>query len=106
MIRKFRNFSPLFLLLVFLLPTIVKLEHHHEDEHHIYKTENEQHYHKFHKKCAICDFEFSIFTLNYEIVELREEKPSGHYYLNYAAQFFSGLSEYSFLLRAPPFFQI
>jgi hypothetical protein len=47
MIRKFKNSITLLLLLVFLLPSIAKLEHHHKK--FIFQAENEKQYHVFHE---------------------------------------------------------
>jgi hypothetical protein len=101
MIRKFKNIVSLFFLLVFLLPSIVKLEHHHE--HFECKAKNEQHYHAFHEKCAVCNFEFSVFSSDFENTVLTREQPSDKYCNSYRSVNYSTLSKYSFLLRAPPF---
>ncbi len=104
MIRKFKNIASLLLLLVFLLPSIVKLEHHHE--HFECKAKNEKHYHVFHEKCAVCNFEFSIFSSDFENIVLSKEQPVAKYCNNYRSVNYSTLSKYSFLLRAPPYRQI
>jgi hypothetical protein len=104
MIRKFKNIASLFLLLVFILPSIVRLEHHHE--HFECKAKNEKHYHVFHEKCAVCNFEFSIFSSDFEKIVLPKEQPVAKYCNNYRSVNYSTLSKYSFLLRAPPYRQI
>ena len=102
--RKFKNISSLLLLLVFLLPSVVKLEHHHENFE--CKAKNEKHYHVYHKKCATCNFEFSVFSLDLENSDLPKEQPLNKYCNNYISVNYSTLSNYSFLLRAPPYKQI
>jgi len=102
--RKFKNISSLLLLLVFLLPSIVKLEHHHE--HFECKAKNEKHYHVFHEKCAVCHFEFSVYSSDFKNIVLPKEQPVVKYCNNYKSVNYSTLSKYSFLLRAPPYSQI
>jgi hypothetical protein len=104
MIRKLKNIASLFLLLVFLFPTIVIIEHHHEQN--TCNAKNEKHYHNLHEKCGICSFEFSLFSSENENIVLLNEKPLDNYFNNYTSLYYSNLSEYSFLLRAPPFIQV
>jgi len=104
MIRKFNNIASLLLLLVFLLPSIVKLEHHHE--HFECKAKNEKHYHVSHEKCAVCCFEFSVFSSDFQNIALLNEQPVAKYCNSYRSVNCSILSKYTFLLRAPPFRQI
>ena len=104
MIRKFKNSIVFLVLLVFLLPTIVKLEHHHE--HFICHAKNERHFHVSVDKCEICNFEFSISISDVECSDLQIETTIDRYTNSY--NFLSSLdfSKYSFLLRAPPVRQI
>ncbi len=104
MIRKFNNITSLLLLLVFLLPSIVKLEHHHE--HVECNAKNEKHKHVFHEKCAVCNFEFSVFSSDLKKIVLTKEQPVAKYCNNYRSVNYSTFSKYSFLLRAPPYRQI
>lgn len=102
--RKYKNIASLLLLLVFLLPSIVKIGHHHE--HFECNAKNEKHYHVFHEKCAICNFEFSVFLSSVKNIQLQKENPFDAYCNNYDSRFNSNLSRFSFLLRAPPDKQI
>ena len=104
MIRNFKNSIIYLVLLVFLLPTIVKFEHHHE--HFVCHAKNEKHYHVAVDKCEICNFEFSISMPGIESSDLQTETPLDSYTNRY--NFLSSLdfSQYSFLLRAPPIRQI
>lgn len=104
MIRKSKNITSLLLLLVFLLPTIVKLEHHHEQV--AFKAINEKQYQVSHEKCAICNFEFSVFFSSVENIDLQKENPFDSYCNNYNSRFNSNPSQFSFSLRAPPYKQI
>jgi len=98
--RKFKNIASLILLMVFLLPSIVKLEHHHK--HFFCNAKNEKHYHDYHERCEICNFEFSVFSAGTKNIDLQKEKPLDNYCNNYHSEYYSNLASYSFLLRAPP----
>jgi len=98
--RKLNNIISVFFLLVFLLPSLVKLEHHHEDFK--CKAINEKHIHVFHEKCVVCNFEFSVFLSNLESIDFRKEKPLEYFCNNYDSADFSNLSQFSFSLRGPP----
>ncbi|HHV86128.1 MAG TPA: hypothetical protein GXX42_10025 [Petrimonas sp.] len=103
-IRKFKNIVSLFLLFVFILPSIVKLEHHHE--HFESKAKNEKHYHVFHEKCAVCDFEFSIFSSDPENIVLPKEQPVTNYFIVITGWLIILHSLNIRFLRAPPYRQI
>ena len=92
------------LLLVLLLPSIVKLEHHHE--HYAYNVTNEKHQPVLQDNCPICNFEFSVFISSNGNTDLQNESPLSFYCNNYNSHHNSNLSQYSFLLRAPPDQQI
>ena len=100
MIMRFKKAASLLFLLIFLLPSIVKLEHHHE--HFECKVKNEKHYHSLHERCAICNFEFSVFLSKSENVDLPKDNPLDSYFNNYISQNFSNLAQFSFSLRGPP----
>jgi hypothetical protein len=104
MIRRFKNIISFLLLLVFLLPFIVKVEHHHENFE--CKAQNEKHYHSLHEKCLICNFEFSVFLSKSENIDLQKENPLDNYSSNYNSRYHSNLSLFSFSLRGPPVIQI
>ena len=90
------------LLTVFLLPSLIKLSHHHD--HFDCYAKNENQYHNYHSKCALCNFEFSVFSLDFQITVLKKILPAAEYLNNYNSLIYSVYSKYSFLLRAPPFF--
>lgn len=90
--------------MVFLFPSLVKLEHHHE--HFQCKAKNEKHFHVFHDKCGICNFEFSVFLSSVEKIDLKKENPLDSYCNNYSSRYYSNPSQFSFSLRAPPYKQI
>ena len=94
----------LVLLLVLLLPSIVKLEHHHEQFN--FKAINENQLDVLHNKCLICNFEFSIYIPTFEKIDLPNENALDSYINRYTSKYLSNLSQFSFLLRAPPCSQI
>jgi hypothetical protein len=104
MMRRFKNITSLLLLLVFLLPSIVKVEHHHE--HFECKAKNEKHYHSLREKCLICNFEFSVFLSKSENIDLQKGNPLDNYSNNYNSQNYFNHSLSSFSLRGPPVIQI
>jgi hypothetical protein len=104
MIREFKNIISLLFLSVFLLPSIVKFEHHHDQV--LLKVNNENHIPVFRDKCPICNFEFSVFLSSAENIDLPKEIPLDNYCNNYYSRYNSNLSQFSFLLRAPPDSQI
>jgi hypothetical protein len=87
-------------MLVFLLPLIVKAEHHHERSES--KAKNENHHYILKDKCVICNYEFSVFRPNIGDIAFQKENQSEHFCNNYDSAYFSNLSRLSFLLRAPP----
>lgn len=104
MIGNVKNIASLLLLLVFLLPSLVKLEHHHKRFE--CKSKSGMHYHAFQEKCAVCNFEFSVFSSDFENIVLQKKQPLANYCNHYKSVNYSTLSTYSFLLRAPPDRQI
>ncbi len=83
-----------------MLPSLVKLEHHHEDFK--CKAINEKHIHVHHEKCNVCNFEFSVFLSDIISLDFQKENPLEDLRNNYDSVYFSNLSQYSFSLRAPP----
>jgi hypothetical protein len=100
MIKKYKRAISLFLMMAFLLPSIVKFEHHHP--HFEFKDTSKKQFHAFQEKCSICTFEFAVFLNDVNLIELHKEKPTGFYFNNYYSQYNFSFSRYSFLLRAPP----
>jgi len=99
--RKFNKIASLFLLVAFLLPSVVKMEHQHE--HFSCKAKSEKHFHVFHEKCNVCDFQFSIFTSTAEIFKTDKTEFIVSYINHYGSAIISNYSAFSFSLRAPPF---
>ncbi len=89
------------LLCCFLfVPSIVKLEHHHD--HFECKAKHEKHFHNLHHKCEACDFEFSFFASEPEILYLESDSFIIIEKAGYCSFIFSQQNKYNFLLRAPP----
>jgi hypothetical protein len=87
-----------------MAPTVVKLEHHHDE--FVCTAKHINHFHLYHEKCYICNFEFSFFSLDKESPKI--EKPNfnkpNNILLPYSLP--QGKLKYSTLLRAPPLFAI
>ena len=98
---KLKKIFSLLLVLIFITPTFVKIEHHHDD--FVCSAKNELHFHNYHQICSICSFEFSTFADSNNL-------PFSTYFnflkdkicLFKQVDSFSSFL-YSFLLRAPPF---
>ena len=102
--KKIKNIASLLLLLVFLLPTIVKFEHHHKLLS--IDLKNEKNNTAVQNNCPICNFEFSIFISNVNNFRGQNQYFIDTYFTNYNSRYNSNLSQFSFLLRAPPVIQI
>lgn len=100
MSKKIKGIISFLMVWVFFLPTIIKIEHHHD--HEAYHHEAESHFHTCHEECDICTFEFSIFLE--ERSELISDFPfqPDTYSSLYRAEKNTTHSGYSFQLRAPP----
>ncbi|MFA9389036.1 MAG: hypothetical protein ACERKD_04485 [Prolixibacteraceae bacterium] len=104
MIKKYKIIVAVFLMVVFLMPNIIKLEHHHDT--FVCKAKAEKHFHDHHKKCAVCAYEFSIFSNDFVPIVLSLEQTSFPYFNWYPSLHFLRITDYSFLLRAPPLDEI
>jgi hypothetical protein len=104
MVRKFRNIVSLLLLSLFLIPSIFKHEHQHENVG--CKTKNESHYPNLHEKCVLCNFEFSAFLSWRSEINFQRDNPLYYFCSTYDSVNISNLSQFSFLLRAPPIITI
>ena len=100
MVKRFRTTFALYLVALFLLPAIVKFGHHHT--HFELKDTSERQFQKSQEKCSICTFELTVFFANTDHPELPSERPTDFYFNHYNSQYNFSLSQYSFLLRAPP----
>jgi hypothetical protein len=100
MIRKFKNIISILLLSVFLLPTVVKFEHHHR--HNESYPKNEKHSLVLQDNCPICNFDFSIFLTSIDDIDFQKENHFDNYINNYDSRYNSDFLQFSFSLRAPP----
>jgi hypothetical protein len=91
---------PFFLALLFISPTLVKFEHHHE--HFTCNAKNQKHLHDYHPQCPICNFELSVFS----DIKTFADQVKPEFNVTYCEPLifacFSDHSKYSFLLRGPP----
>jgi hypothetical protein len=100
MVRGLNKVVALLFLSLFLLPSIVKIEHHHR--HNLSDTKNEKHSIVIRDNCPICHFEFSFFITHAGNIDCEKENPSDNYFNNYNSRYNSDVSLFSFSLRAPP----
>lgn len=105
MTKRIKQLISLLLMLVFLAPSMVKLEHHH-DERFICTMKDMVHFHAHHDDCQICAFEFSVFTPADEIIDFPQKNCLCQYRTPFFEEYFYKSPEYSFSLRAPPTQQI
>jgi len=99
-IRKHKNIIALYLLMVFIMPSVIKIEHHHN--HKFCKETSEKQFYDLHKKCVICSFEFSFFVTSEIKADIQKDQTSDNYFISYQSIFLSNQHSHSFLLRAPP----
>ena len=99
--ERFNSITSLFLLWIFLNPTIVTIEHHHEE--FSCDAKDEQHLHDYHSKCDICNFEFPLFESFPGNIGLQTEQFVVDFYNKHNSPHHFTPEKYSFLLRAPPY---
>jgi hypothetical protein len=104
MTRKFKYITSVFLIIVFLLDTAVKIEHHHQ--HYAVDFKNERHNTVIQDNCPLCNFEFPVFLSSIEYFHLQNANLIDAYLNTYNSRYNSDFLHFSFLLRAPPFIQI
>lgn len=104
MMGKYRKIISYLFLLVFLLPSLVRIEHHHKDS--AAENRSEKSYPVLKRNCTICNFEYSFFLTSIENIDLPDENPLDRYCNWYNSIYNNNLAQYSFLLRAPPEEQI
>ena len=101
---KFRKITSGLLLLLFILPSVVKLEHRHKGI--ISNLSDEKKYPHFKENCPICNFEYSAFLQGFKDNHVTAEYHVDSYCFNYISRNNNNLNQFSFSLRAPPAIQI
>jgi len=100
MIKKLRNSISLLLVVALLLPSVLKLGHHHQ--HLICNAQHEKHLHQAQEECAVCNFTTAFF-LSQKINYCKKRVDIIDGYLNLFTSFsLTSCRHYSFLLRGPP----
>jgi len=99
---KIRSALSLWMAFILLLPAFIKAGHHHES--FIYSQTDGKIIHETHEKCAVCNFEFSVFQARDSKVVFEKNEIAVYFICPAVHSHFSDLSRYSFLLRAPPVF--
>jgi len=100
MIQKLKNIFSVLVVAMLFLPSIIRLEHHHE--YFDYPVKSGIFFHLVHEKCAVCNFEYSLFLSDNIKIALPNSELIDTYRICYTPCHYSGLSDYSFSLRAPP----
>jgi hypothetical protein len=100
MLRSIRHIIAISLLTVFLLPSVIKTEHHHE--HFVCHHGGETHLHEYHEKCLVCKFEFSLYTTRVCEDQDAHHEYSDSYANNYCTEAYQSHPEFDYSLRAPP----
>jgi len=101
-VKKFiKNIMMIFLLSVFIFPIAVKSLHFHEKEFRC-NAKNENHFHTKHEKCAICAYEFSIFTVIKHNIQTQKNEICDNYKTSYLSFLLDKSIFFTYLLRAPP----
>jgi len=98
--KLFRHISSALLVLLFMTPTVVKLEHHHE--HFVCHARGEKHLHEQHEQCAVCNFEFSLFEDSPNNIFTCKSQSYLPEYNSSCVSVARQTPRYSFQLRAPP----
>ena len=102
---KIKNIVSLCLVLLFLLPSVIKLEHQH---HHssVCHEDNHNHIREHHEKCYVCVFEFQIFTSDVQKFRISTDAPVTEYRSGQHLLIPEINKPFSFFLRGPPVAQI
>ncbi len=104
MTKKIKNIIPIILVIIFLSSMTIKLVdelfHHHVK--FICTAKNEKHFHEKHEKCAIQNFELSVFSTGKEIQTVQNHFYNIQLVEKYVFIYCCNKSKYSFFLRAPP----
>ncbi len=96
------RYRVLLLLAVFTFPLLVKSTHFHHYNHDSAHYGTGKYIHEFHEKCAVCNYEFSVFYPGEEFEDSLQLEPP---YINIQCILpvhFPGTLPYTFLLRSPP----
>lgn len=104
MSKKLKNIISVYLVIIFLSPTIVKLFdssfHHHN--HFVCNAKTERHFHKYHEICPIPSFDLPSFSLIKSKFETQNTFLIHEILISFISDFCLCNSNYSYLLRAPP----
>jgi hypothetical protein len=93
----------LFFFAVLQFPQFIKLVHKHTHEGYHSNSSLGLEYDTSTKKCAICEFEFSVFSFSCNSGTPEVKAEPEFYRLPYYQAVFLQFSGHSFLLRAPPY---
>lgn len=97
---KIRVIGAWLMVMVLLLPSLAKIEHHHDD--FVCKAQNEKHIHNQHETCYVCHFEFSLFSVPPTVLSVCKNDFPVLQMPVLLVVHFTDLSRFTFLLRGPP----
>lgn len=104
MTKKLKYIVSISLVFVLLAPLTTQLFdslfHHHY--HNSHSLNADSHFQIYHDKCPIPDFQLSLFSLPKSIDENEKTNHNNTLIVLFRSAYYSDLSNYSFLLRAPP----
>jgi len=87
-----KHIISILLLMVFLMPSVVKIEHHHD--HGKLDDYTEHPSQEYHENCVICNFEFSAFMPFDSRVNFEAEEYSKQFINDYISAHFQNLSRF------------
>ena len=97
---KLNKIVSVILLMVFLFPTIVKLEHHHK--YNSVNVKDERHLPVLKENCAICNFALPVFIPDLENINIQAVNFIIGYINNYQSPTLFNHTQFTFSFRAPP----
>jgi hypothetical protein len=97
---RIRQIGAWLMVMVLLLPSFAKIEHHHDD--FVCKAQDTKHLHTQHETCYVCHFEFSLFSVPPTVLAVSQNDFPVLQMPVLQVVHFTDLSRFSFLLRGPP----
>lgn len=96
-----RYITSLGLILILLYPSLVKFDHHHDDDKQSLPV-NGISVQNSHSSCPVCEFQFSTFDNDNELIYSFAENRLFLKYKPLYFSYFNKFDNYNFSLRAPP----
>jgi hypothetical protein len=100
MIRKFINGISVVAVLILFMPTIARINHHHDPV--ACWAKSEKHLQDLHERCPVCSFEFSLFLAERPVIASSKTEFPDNFKIQISDCHFPDSSKFSSFLRAPP----